>query len=108
MVETGKFLPRFGCVAGLASREGPIGASLLHALFELAFMGIGMATGAIEIAPVIDGSRLRLKLRRFFVAFGAGHGNVPARQDEASLLMLGQGEGGRFVGFEIVTTIAGV
>ena len=89
VVETRKLFPRFRGMAGLASRGGSIGTHLLHALFELAFMGIGMTTGAIEIAPVIHGGRFRLKLRRLFMAFGAGHGNVSARQREAGLLVLG-------------------
>lgn len=92
----------------LASSGGPVGAHLLHTLVELAFMGINVATAAIEIAPVIDSSRLRLKLRRFPMALGAGHSNVSARQDEAGLLVLGQGEGGGFVAFESVAALASV
>ena len=67
-----------------------------------------MATGAVQILPVIDHGRLRLELRRFLVAVGAGHGHVPARQHEVRLLVLGQAECGRLVSLKIVAAIAGV
>ena len=66
-----------------------------------------MATRTVQILPVIDHGRLGLK-RRFFVAIGTGHGDMPARQDETSLFVLGQSERGGPVSFEIVTTVAGV
>lgn len=66
-----------------------------------------MATRTVQILPVIDHGRLGLK-RRFFVAIGTGHGDMPARQDETSLFVLGQSESGGPVSFEIVTAVAGV
>lgn len=42
------------------------------------------------------------------MALGARDRDVSSSQDEARLLMLGQGKCGRLVAFEIVTAIAGV
>ena len=81
---------------------------LLHALFELSFVRIGVATRAIQILPVVNHGRLGLELRRFLVAIGAGHGNVPAGKHEARLLVLGQAEGGGPVSLEIVAAITGI
>lgn len=47
VVETGNFLPRFRCMASLASRGSLVGARLQHALFELSMMRVGVATGAV-------------------------------------------------------------
>jgi len=80
---------------------------LLHALFELALVRIGVATGAVETLPVVD-RRFRLEFGGLFVAVGAGHGDVPAGQRELRLLVLGQGERRRLVSLEIVALIAGV
>jgi len=52
-------------------------------------MRIIMATGAVQIAPVINNGGLGLELRRFLVAVGAGNGDVPSREYEVSLLVLG-------------------
>ena len=61
VVEARKFLPRLCGVTGFASRHRPISPRLLHAIFELTFMRIGVATGAVEVAPVVH-RRLRLEL----------------------------------------------
>ena len=61
VVEARKLLPRLCGVTGFAPRHRTIGARLLHALFELTFMRIAVATGAVEVAPVIH-RRLRLEL----------------------------------------------
>ena len=61
VVEARKFLPRLSGVTGFASRHGTIGTRLQHAFFELTFMRIGMATGAIEGTPAVHRC-LRLEL----------------------------------------------
>src|SRR5207302_9076203 len=80
----------------------------LHAVLELAFVRVGMATGAVQILPVIENRRLRLEFRRHFVAVGTRDRDVPSGEQEMSLLVLGKGEGGRLIGLKIVTTIAGI
>ena len=82
MIEAREFLPRLGRVTGLASRGRAVGARQLHALFELALVRIRVATGAIQIFPVINDEWLRLKFGRFFVAIGARHSDVSTGQDE--------------------------
>ena len=62
VVESGEFLPRFSVVAGLASCRRPISPRLQHPLLKLSFVRIGVATGATEIVPVINGRGLRLEL----------------------------------------------
>lgn len=54
VVEPRHFFPRFGGVTSLAARRGTIRALLLHALFELALVNIFVATGAVEILPVVE------------------------------------------------------
>ena len=107
VIEAGQVLPRLRRVARLASGDGPVRSNLLHAFLELSFMGIRMATRTVQILPVINHGRLGLE-RRFFVAIGTGHGDMPARQHETSLFVLGQSESGGPVSFEIMTAVAAV
>ena len=107
VIESGKLFPRLGRMTGLAPGGGTVGANLKHALLELALVRIGVATGAVQIFPVIDHG-LGLKLRRFFVAIGARNRDVPSGQHEVSFLVLGQAESRRFVAFQVVTPVAGV
>lgn len=108
MIEPGKFFPGLGRVAGLAAGGSPVGPDLLHACVELSFMRIVMATGAIEILPVINDGRFRLELCRLFVAFGAWHGHVTARQHKMGFLVFGQCERGGLVSFEVVAAVASI
>lgn len=62
MVEGGQLPPGLGVVAGLATGWCLIGPELLHALLELALMGIVMATGTVQVLPAIDRGRFGLKL----------------------------------------------
>ena len=78
MVETGELFPGLSDMAGLATGGGAIRPGLLHALLELAFMGIVVATGAVQALPVIDNGRFGLELGRLLVALGAGYGDVAA------------------------------
>lgn len=93
MIESGEFLPRLGAMADLATGLSFISAELLHALLELAFMGIVVTTGAVEALPAIDDGWFGLELGRFFVALGARYGDVAAGQHKPSFLMLGESEG---------------
>lgn len=62
MIESGELLPRLGAMADLATGGSFIGAELLHALLELAFMRIVVTSGAVEARPVIDNRRFGLEL----------------------------------------------
>lgn len=62
MIESGELLPRLGAMTGLTTGGSFIGAELLHALLELAFMRIVVTSGAVEALPVIDNRRFRLEL----------------------------------------------
>lgn len=92
MVETGKFFPGLGAMAGLATGGGAISPDLLQTLLELPLVDILMATGAVQTLPVINDVRFGLELGGFLVAFGTGNSDVTARQRKAGLLMLGQGK----------------
>jgi len=65
-------------VAGFATRGRTVGPHLQHPLLELAFVWIGVATGAVQILPVIDHRRFWLELRRLLVAIRAGNRQVAA------------------------------
>ena len=108
MIEARELFPRFRSMAGLASRGRAIGARLLHALFELSFVRISVATRATQILPVINDRRLRLEIRRFLVAFGARRGNMASRQHEVRFLVLGQSERGGFVSFKVMAAFTPV
>jgi len=95
-------------VAGLAPTLGAVSPDSLHALLELPLMRIVMATGAVQVAPVIDNGGLGLELRRFLVAVGTGNGDVPSREYETSLLVLGQRKGRRLVAIHRMTTLASI
>jgi len=108
VVEAGDILPRFRGVASLAPRRGAVRPDLQHALLELPFVRIGVATRAIQLAPVVDHGRLWLELGRLLVTVQAGHRNVAARQHESGLLVPGQRECRGLVSLKIMATIAGV
>lgn len=54
VIESRNFLPGFRCMARFASRGRTVGARLLHACCELPLVRIAMATGAVQMFPVID------------------------------------------------------
>lgn len=95
-------------MAGLAPRYGSVAALLRHAILELSLVRVGMATRAIEIAPVIDHRRLGLELRRFLMAVTAGNGDMSAGQHESGLFMSRQPECGRLISVHRVAAIAGI
>ena len=95
-------------MAGFASHDRAIGPRLLHALLELPFVGIIVATGATQTFPVINDCRLGVELRGFLVTFGTRDRNMPAGEREMRLLVLGQAERGWLVSLESVAAIASV
>lgn len=108
VIESRKFSPSLGGVAGLAPSLGAVSPDLLHAFLELPLMGIAMATGAVQVAPVIDDGGLGLELRRFLVTVGTGNGDVPSRECEMSFLMLDERKRGRLVAIYGMATVASV
>lgn len=108
VIESGEFPPTLGRVASLAATLGAVGPDSLHALLELPFMRIVMATGAVQVAPVIDNGGLGLELRRFLVAVSTGNGDVPSGEREMSFLVLGQRKRGRLVAIHRMTTFASI
>jgi len=108
VIEGGQLLPRLRGVARFASRGRTVGPLLLHPVLELPFMRIGVATRAIQILPVVDRRWLGLKFSRLLVAIGAGSRQVAAGEDEARLLVIGDGKGRRFISVKRVAAIAGV
>ena len=64
-------------MAGFAAEGGAISARFPHALLELPFVWIGMATSAGKFVPVIDHSGLWLESVALFVAIAARDCHVP-------------------------------
>lgn len=108
VIETRQFPPTLGGVAGLAASLGTVSPDLLHAFLELPLVGIVMATGAVQIAPVIHNRRLGLELRRFLVAVGTRNGDVASGECEMSFLVLGQCEGGWLVAIHSMAALASI
>lgn len=71
-------------------------------------MRVVVATGAIQILPVIDGGGLGLKFRGLLVAVGARRRHVAASQRKVRFLVPRQGKRGRLIGLESVAAVAGV
>ena len=108
VIESGEFPPSLGGVAGLAPSLSAVSADSLHAFLELPLMRILMATGAVQIAPVIDNRRLGLELRRFFVAVATGNGDVSSSECKMSFLVLGKRKRGRLITIHGMTTLASI
>ncbi len=92
-------------MTGLASHGSAVGSHHLHALFELSFVRIAVATRAIKVSPVINHSWFRLKLSGLFMAICTRNRDVPTGQDKMRLLMLRQRERGRLISLQIVATV---
>ena len=91
VIESRDFLPRFRCMTSLATYGGSVGPYLQHPFFELALVRICVATGAVQVFPVIDHS-FWLERLRFLVALTARNRQVSASQHEMRFLMLRQRE----------------
>jgi len=108
VVEAGKLFPRLRRMARLAPCQGTVSPRLLHALLELSFMRIVVATRAIQSLPVINSRRLRLELGGLLMTFGAWNRHMPTGQHKVSFLMLGQAERRRLIRLQIVAAVAGI
>ena len=93
VVKSVQFVPGLGGVASLATHGLAVLAQLGHALVELAFVDILVATGAGQIFEVIRNLRLRLIFVSELVAIPAWYGDMAAGEFETRLLMLSEREG---------------
>jgi len=57
VIEAGEFLPRLCRVAGFAPGGDSVGAQLLHGFLELAVVRVSVATGAVQVLPVVNHRR---------------------------------------------------
>ncbi len=104
VVKSPQFLPLLGRVARLAAGSLAIRAYLGHARAEFAVMRIAVASGAGQLRKMKD---CAASARRGLVAVNASNGNVTAGQRK-SLIVLGQGEGGRIESFFRMALFAAV
>lgn len=75
VIELRQLLPRLGGMACLAAAGAAVSLRFPHPLIELTAVGIGVATRAPQVGPVVrDGGRL--EFCRLLVAVRAWHGNV--------------------------------
>ena len=75
-------------MAGLAPTLGAISPDSLHTLLELPLMRIVVATGAVQVAPVVDNGGLGFELRRFLVAVDARRSAVRTQQRKFRLRVI--------------------
>lgn len=108
MVEAREFLPGFGGMARFATCRCTVGARLLHALPELTLVRIRVAGGAGKIFKAVEGGVLCCRRRSLLMALSAGNGDMASGQDETSLPVLGQGEGGGPVAIQGVALLTAV
>jgi hypothetical protein len=94
-------------MAGFAADSGAIRAGLLHSLFELPSVRIGMATRTKEFIPVVR-NRLGLKAIAWFVTIAAGDCHVAPGQNELGLFVPSQRERGWFVSLQVVASLTTV
>ena len=95
-------------MACFASCPSAVSACLLHALFELSFVGILVTTRAAQVLPLINHRGFRLQRGGLFVAIRAWDCCVAAGEHKSRLLVARRAEGGRLVTFQVVTPIAGI
>lgn len=93
-------------MAGLTAGGGTIGSHLLHSLFELPLVRVVVATGAVQVFPVVDHRRFWLEFGRFLVALSARSRQVSACQREMGLLVFSQSKSRGLVCLQVVTAVA--
>jgi hypothetical protein len=108
MIKAGYLLPGFGGVACLAALRGPIRTCLPHAIVELTFVRIFMASRAGEIVPMVLHRRLRLQVRVFPVTIAAGDCRMTPGKGKLGFFVPGERKGRWLVSLQIMTTLAGV
>lgn len=94
MVEAVDIGPGPHVVAGFASLRCAVGASLGHAIFEFAVVGIRVAGSATAIFEAERHDFVGAACRPHLVTIGARNGGVGSGQYETSVAMLGDGKEG--------------
>ena len=108
VIKARQLFPGFGGMTALTAGRRAVGTCQRYAVFELALMRVGMATGATQLLPVIDNTWLRLELHRLFVAVGARHRNVPSGKSEVRVFMASQSKCRRLISFDCMAAVASV
>jgi len=94
-------------VTGLTSGGLAGWVRLTHAIVELATVRVGVASGAIQVGPVVCGCRGR-ECGRLLVTIGAWHSDVFAGQQEARFLVARQRESRGAITVDGVAALAGI
>jgi len=92
MVKAADVDPGPGAVAGFAAHGRSVGALLLHALLEFAFVWIRVAGGACGVLEMEGQNLVCSTAEARFVAVHAGNGHVSTGQRKACVLVLGDRE----------------
>ena len=93
-------------MAGFATDRSPVCPRLPHAVIELPFVRVFVASRACQVAPVVKNSGLGLEVRVLLVAIAASDRDMTSREHKARFLVPGQREGGRFVSLQIMAARA--
>lgn len=91
VIESAKIMPRLGIVAGLTAGRSSRRARQQHAVFELAFVGIGVANraraivkakyhGVFQVLIMRCGGWIAFKRRPWLMTISAGSRQMPAGQ----------------------------
>jgi len=81
-------------MARFAACRSAVSSHLLHAIFELSFVRIRVASGTGAIFKAVQSREFYLWRRPLLVAITTGHCDVSSGQHKPGLLVLRQGEGG--------------
>src|SRR5277367_5532968 len=92
VVKTADVNPRARAVASLAAKRRAVGALLCHAVVEFSLMRVHVAGRAGAVREVERQNLVGAPPKTGFVAVGASYGDMRARQHEAGVLVLGDGE----------------
>ena len=108
MVEAANVDPRSRVVARFAAKRRAVGAFLRHAILEFSLVRIGVAGRACAVRKMKRQNLVRSSPEARFMALRASDGHVRSSQLEASVLMLGNGEGRAVKIFHRVTIFAAI
>ena len=108
MVEGQELIPCGGGVAGLTLQRLSIQSNLLHDFLESPLVGIGVASGATQVLPVIERRRSRFECCGRFVAIAAGNSHMSPVQPKPRFIMSGEAECGGKKSLKIVAILAAI
>jgi hypothetical protein len=108
MIEASDIHPGPGTMAGFATECDAIRSFLRHAVFEFAFMRIGVACGAGGVREMESQHLVGPAAKAGLVTLGARHRDVRTGQYEMGVLVLRDGEGGAMKVFYRVAIFAAI